>query len=439
MTIRDRMHREEGAVITIVAIVLPVLLLLSAAGVSGFTLFASHRELQRAADQAALAGGAALPPFDPNVVVDDPTYPIPGTEAVYDNLDELGLTPPPPPKMSDIIPDPRAIACAYGSNALGSESAALMSSIEDQGSFEVPLNDAGEPLHTACEDIRVYPRIEPNPHNTTPVECTNRLVQQVAADHGLFDPDDPSDPTIVQQTIDAIVKMPLNHVLPAAFTPRFQVTVYSQVNPPLLSLITGSDGMQIGARAVAYRRIKNAVVVPILPATKTQIDLGLIDPIEAMTDPVNLNLALARSQRKLIEAIDDADNRLDRVMGALGLPCQHLLHNLRQDLRDIYDPPTGEAPTAREIVDATITAAENTASRTGEAFPDPDNPDSLAGDAVLLIGVTVDEFMNPISALQIPILDAALVVMDEVADGDYRAAVVSAANARGAWRASLVE
>lgn len=431
-----RMRSERGGVLVLVAIVLPLLFVLTGAGVAGFSLYGSHRELQRAADQAALAGAAGLPPFDPNVLT-DPAFPIPDTDPFLpDRLEQLvdGYV----ARIGDLVPDPRAIACAYGSAGLDSSSAVLASALDDPDLFEIPTDDEGEPRDTVCDDPRIYPRVETNPDNTTPVECANRLVQEVATLAGRLDPDGETLSSPIQDAVDTLVRMPLNHVLPAAFTPRMHVDVYSYLEPPLLSLVTSDNGGHLRAGATAYRRIKNAIVVPILPSQQLEIDLGLTDPVEVITED-NLNIALQASQTKLIEAVDDADGRLDELMATLGLPCQHLLHNLRQDLRDLYDPPSGPAPSALDIADAAVTAAENTAARTGISRPDPSDPDSLAGDAVLLIGVAVDEFMNPVAATQIPILDAALVVMDRAADGSYRAAVVSAANARGIFRASLVE
>jgi hypothetical protein len=436
--IRQRFAREDGGVLTIAAIVLPLLLLLSAGGVSGFSLFASHRELQRAADQGALAGGASLPIADPNVLVSGAPFPLPDTEPVYALVE--GATGHNLPRVRDLVPDPRAVACAVGADALSSaESAALINAFGEVLT-EPPLGDDGSPISTVCSDFRIYPRIESNPDNTTPVECTDRLIEQVAEDAGDLDID-LLDPVLsqIQRAVNGVVRMPLNHVLPAAFTPRMRVTAYSKIRPPLLSLITGGDAGTMHVSATAYRRIKNAVVVPILPSQRLLIDLGVVDPIDVMTDPVNLNRALNTAQKPLINAITDADNRLDGLMASQGLPCDHMLHNLRQDLRDIYDPPTGPAPSARDIVDAAVTAAERTAARIGEAKPDPADPDSLAGEAFVLIGITVTDLMQPIAATQIPILDVALVSMSRASTGDFRAAAISAANAHGAFRATLVE
>jgi hypothetical protein len=449
------LKRDDGGVLAIVAIVLPVLVLLSAGGVSTYAMYASGRELQTAADQAALAGAIALPPFDPNVIVDNAPFPIPSTDPLY------ALLPPDVgrivPRMGDLIPDPRRVACEVGRAQLDPNAATVVNTLKSQDVFDPPLGDDGKPAQTVCENVAVYPRIEPNPDNTTPVDCTNRLVQRVAEDAGSLDPsvDTVLDPVLapVQARVDTVVRMPLNHVLPAAFTPRMHVDVYAGIEPPMLTLITSRKGGTMHAAATAYRRIKNAVVVPIFPAQQATLVPNPIthllpvnpatgkpwEPIDFMTDPVNLNTALHAQQATLIAAITDADDRLDTVMQEYRLPCDHLLHNLRQDLRDVYDPPAGPAPAATDIVDAAIAAANSTASAVGAARPDPSDPDSLAGEAFYLIGVSVDQFMRPIAATQIPILDVALVTMRKVGDGSYEAAVVNAANAYGVFRASLVE
>jgi hypothetical protein len=436
------MHREDGGVLLVVAIVMPLLMLLTAGGVAGFSLYASHRELQRAADQAALAGAAALPPADPNVLVENAPFPLPSTDPVYELASGLGVN---LPTMRELIPDPRAVSCAIGTNALTAPVADILGAFEDMSDFETPLDDDGAPASTVCDDVRVYPTIQPNPDNTTVLECTNRLVEQVAEQAGLSDllgglPIDlPPLVSDVQNLVNGVVKMPLNHVLPAVFTPQMRVTTYGRVRPPLLSLITGDHVGTMKASATAYRRIKNAVVVPILPAQQLSINLGLLRPIDVMTNTVNLNNALRTPQQPLLNAIDDADQRLDGIMDDYGLPCSHLLHNVRQDLRDIYDPPSGPAPSALDIADSAVEAAERTAARVGIPQPNPSDPTSLAGEAFVLIGVAVTNAMQPVSALQIPILDVALVSMREVGEGDYRAAVISAANAHGAFRATLVK
>ncbi|MEX2393370.1 MAG: pilus assembly protein TadG-related protein [Actinomycetota bacterium] len=425
MRIKQRLASEDGGVLMIAAITLPILLLVSAGGVGGFSLFASHRELQRVADQAALAGAASLPPFDPNALVENAPFPLPDTEPAYERVE--GATSQNLPRMRDLVPDPRAVACMLGTDALNAEGTPLVDAF-DEDLIDPPIDEDGNAVDTVCDDIRIHPRIQHNPDSTTPVECTNRLIEAVA-----------DDTTGLQTLINAIVRLPVDDVLPAAFTPRMRVTTYSKIKPPLLSMITGSDGGTMRVSATAYRRIKNAVVVPILPAQRLSIDLGLVDPIDVMTNPTNLNNALNTAQKPLIDVITDADNRLSTLMSTLGLPCQHMLRNLRTDLYDLYNPPTGEAPSARDIVDAAVTAAEQTAADIGVPTPNPSDPSSLAGETFLLIGVTTTDLMGPVAATQIPILDVALVSMRRGEDGNFVASVVEAANAHGAFRATLAE
>lgn len=453
-----RIEDEHGAVLIVFAILFPVLMILTAGGVAGYNLYASQRELQRAADQSALAGAAALPPFDPNVLVEESPFPLPQTD---DAWAELPIDPPEDvpelAKMRDIVPDPRAVSCRLGSALLTSEAATIVSA------FGVSADDDDEESpETVCEDYRVIPRMQSSPEATTAWECTNALARKAASsidiDDDPFDPlagldlGDP-DPGSLQDTVNDIVEMPLDRVLPAALTPQMRVDTLSGVHPPFLSFITGEGGLTLRTAAVAHRRIKNAVVVPILPDQMVRIrgdaslpGIELETAVEVMTDPVNLNRALDTDQAPLINAIDELDEELTDLMGTYGLPCDHLLHNMRRDLRDIYDPPAGPAPAAADIVDDAIASAERTAARLGEIAPDPDNPDSLAGEAFVLIGVSVDESMELISDLQVPILDVALVTMHRTNECDdieaatecYEAALVSAANAHGAFRATLV-
>lgn len=424
--LRKKVRDERGSVLVLTGVVLPLLLLTTAGGVAGFTLLGAHRELQRAADQASAATAAAMPPTDPGVFSEDAPFPLPGTDPVFELAEQGGLD---APRMGDLAPDPRAVGCAYGEAGMSSGSARLVTAYEEPAGMTPPVNDGGDPRSTVCDDGRLYPALQRNPDNATPTECANRLVRQVS-----------SDRERIQELIAPLVRMPLDHLLPAAFTPHAHMEIFSHQAPPLLSLIKGADGRPLGSRTIraestAYRRIKNAVVVPILPEQQARIELGLTDPITVITDPVNLNNALRQQQAPLIGAIHNVDSLLDETMGTLGLPCRHLLHNLERDLRDIYDPPSGPAPSALDLVDAAVLAQQQAASRLGAAEPDPDDPSSLAGEAFFLIGVST----GPVSELQIPILDAALVVMAEQAEGDLRASVISASNAQGVFRATVVD
>ncbi|MGH2771716.1 MAG: TadE/TadG family type IV pilus assembly protein [Actinomycetota bacterium] len=416
---RTRLSEERGAILVMAAVMIPVLLALVAGGMVTFSLSAAKHELQRSADQAALAGAASIPPADPMVLRSAVPFPLPGTQAIYNLAPGFG---PNLPRMGDPVADPRAVSCAYGSSGLTGDSASILGAF---GEGSGPQSDRnGNPVSTMCADERIRPALTTDPNGTTPAECANALAAE-AADRR----------PVLQPLVNQLVRLPLDNVLPAVFTPVMRVDAFSGIRPPLLALITGQNRGTAQVSATALRRIKNAVVVPILPAQQLQIELGLNTSINVMTDPVNLNNALRTAQRPLIDAIDRVDQRLSSLMPGLGAGCTSLLYNLRRDLRDIYDPPVGPAPSALDIVDAAVSAQQAAAGRVGTYEPDPTNPNSLAGEAFFLIGVS----SGPLSATQIPILDAALVVINEQSEGNYRASAVAAANARGAFRATLVD
>ncbi len=441
MRLRSRLADERGGVMLVVAIVLPLLMLLTAGGVSGFSLYTSHRELQRAADQAALAGASTIPLLDPNVLVENAPVPLPNTEPVYEILEGAGVN---LPRMNELSFDPRSVACGVGADSL-SNSADFVNSFGEE--ITEPLVDEdGNAFTQVCDDERIYPRLKTNADTTSVLECTNLLIDELAEQAGALDINlltwllSP-----IQNLVNDIAKMPLHHVLPALYTPRMKVTSFSKLRAPLASLITGNDTGMMHATATAYRRIKNAVVVPIIPTSiqQLQINLGLLDGSQLFRDlinnPVNLNNALRRAQQPMLNVLANVDTRLNSLMSTLGLPCNNVLSNLRQDLRDIYDPPSGPAPSAVDIGDAAVEAAELTAAAIGAASPNPADPNSLAGEAFLLIGVSATNALLPISAANIPILDVAVVSMREVAEGDYRAAIINASRAHGIFRATLVE
>lgn len=442
MRIRTRASREDGGVLIVVAIVFPVLIALVAGGVVGFTLFTAQRETQMAADQAAVAGAAALPPLNPNAVYENLPFPLPDTDPLYQVFEEQELN---IPRVGELIPDPRSVACVYGSLGLASESAALV------GAFGAPFGGAptdvdGAPLDaTVCNDDRVYPSMQ----SSTVIDCIDQITDRLSAEITARLIGDPLLAPLLPDILGAVVARTeqlvdgLNEAVPAAMSPRMRVDVTTGFRPPMLSIIVGGEGLTLRASAVAVRRLKNAVVVPVLPGQQ-------VGPV--VTDPVNLNDALREAQPPLVALLGTMDGQLNTMMSTLGLSCRDVLSDLQRDLSDIYNPPSGPAPSAVDIVEEAVTAAQDAAARTGIPV------DELAGEAFYFIGagdsVTVgsivsgvvgplldpiaQDLLGPIAALQIPTLDVAIVALSEVSDGDYRAALISAANAYGAFRATLV-
>ncbi|MGH2769037.1 MAG: hypothetical protein ACRDJF_00710 [Actinomycetota bacterium] len=411
-----------------------VLALLAAGGISAFTMYGTTRELQKAADQAALAGAAAMSPFYPDAVLESLPFPMPDTDPVYELAEDAGLN---VPRLDDLVPDPRAVACAYGAQGLSSRSAPF---VEAFGT--APLS----PPPTICADTRIHPSLE----SAGLVECidqisttlTDRVRSALQANPVLA----PFMPDILDAVLAPTRRMVdgLKQAVPAAFSPRIKVEISSGMEPPMLSIITGEDGIQMRTTAVAVRRLKNAAVVPLARG-------GRLAPV--VGDPINLNPVLGEAQAPLIDALGDANTALNTLTSSLGLAgCQDLLVDLRTDLSDIYNPPTGPAPYARDLVRESVAVARSAASRTGVAI------DELAGDAFYVIGSgdpspvgdlaagvlpthlqpLARSLLGPIGATQIPTLDVAIVTFTDAGNGDYRATIIDSANARGAFAATLV-
>ena len=348
-----RIRDERGAVLIIVALVMSTLLILSAGGIMLFTLYGSHREMQKAADQAALAGAAALPPLYPDAVLDN--FPLPNTSPVYDFLGSRGLD---IPRLTGIVPDPRAVACEYGHESLEPISAKL---IQQFGDAPTPTPS------TVCSDKRVSPSLQ----SSAVLDCLSGIVSRLSGElaplRGL--------PIVGDQIFNGVLRRvqrladSIRMAAPAVLSPKMTVDVISGVKPPMMSFITGTNGLQMKATATAERRLKNAVVVPVT------------NPRGSVAD-VNLNTALNQLQGPMISGLDTTRDLVrNQVTNRLGLPnCDAVFNELKTDLTSIYNPPTGPAPTARQLVQTSANAAEQAAAATGVAV------EQLAGEAFFLIG-----------------------------------------------------
>jgi hypothetical protein len=166
---------------------------------------------------------------------------------------------------------------------------------------------------------------------------------------------------------------------------------------------------------------------------------------------VNFNTALNQAQAPLIQAVGAVNTQLNTLTSQLGLPnCNNLLTDLQTDLSDLYNPPLGPAPSARDLALEAIRGARGAAGRAGvatnqvgEAFlaVSPGNPTSvgtLVGSTLGALGFLLTPLLNALGFTQIPALDVAPVVFNEVAAGDISGTIIAAANARGLFQATLV-
>lgn len=440
-----RSSDESGAVLIIVALVTLVLLILSAGGIMLFTLYGSQREMQKSADQAALAGAAALPLLNPGQTMD--ALPM---NTYYELSEGVGLDVP--VKSLAGIPDPRAVACAYGVRSLDPRSAGLTDNFGNaytgaagycanapwsDGRVHVTLDALSSPITACINGLRTDINGVINDLNSG----LDGLLNDLLALLGLGLSEDEAT-AIVDETVarlDALLLSieNLEALSPALLTPEVTATVSDRVSPPLMSFVTGSDGVDMEVTATAERRLKNAVVLPDAPA---------------LTD-VSLNSALAAAKPEVEDALVSLNGEINTLMGQLGLSeCENLLDpssKIYKDVTDLYNPPAdGPAPTGRSMIEGASDSALRAAGDAGTTV------DNLHGEAFVviregvgpttlssLLGVLVDDLglSSTIKNLSIPAMDVAVVAAHNLEKGNIsnEDLIKDLASARGLFTATL--
>ncbi len=487
----NRLRRDEdGGIIILAALILPVIMTLVASGIVSFGLLNGQRELQAAADHAALAGAAALPPLDPNAVVSSLGFPmqicVPGTNSCVNTSGVYTIQPTEVQNLlqtTQLIPDPRAVACAYAQSGLSTGAAPLVGVFANANLTQTPTGDQptvctqfdkdhGTQIinngHTV-PDTRIYPSLLPGTVLTCidaiTTSLTNTLTSELSSLLSTYG--------VPLSSILGSVVDPLNQIAPALLSPRMKVDISQGYNPPLLSLITGSNGTDLQATAIARRRLKNAIVIKLQPGER----VGL-----TATGGVNMTSALQIPQSSLLSDLGTTNTGLVNLessmsaLGVTGMNCPNPLGDLMQDLKDIYNPSTGDS-SAVDLVSQAVNATQAAATRTGLSASSIQRTGFLmigvgnASNSTVSIGASIqtslqaslgktlgnvvsnlaNALLGPIAALQIPILDAALVTFSAAGNNKYTAnciaspsyptcpVLVAAANAWGAFRASLVQ
>lgn len=424
-----------------------VLLTLTAGGIMLFTLYGSQREMQKAADQAALAGAAGMPLLNPGQTLS--SLPL---NTIYDLTDDVGLDVP--IKGLSNVPDPRAVACAYGTRSLEADSAKFVANFHiaatglpssycsnapwSDARVNPTLNTLSTPLSTCVNGLTT------NINNTinSLIAGKNSLLGNLLALLGLgmtaAQVTAIVDATVAQLTGVLKSVQNLEALSPALLTPEMTVTVTDKVKPPLVGMITGGDGVQMKVTATAKRHLKNAVVLP-----NTSALLG-----------TDLNTPLNATKPQVLNALEQANTQLNSLMTSFGLSsCQNLLapsSSVYQDISDIYDPPASGTYTGRHLINGATAAvnravassgvtAENVA---GEAFVvirqgvTPTTVSSLLGSIVNDLGLS-----STVKSLPIPALDVVLVAAHNLEDGNISNPdlITDAAAARGLFTATLVK
>lgn len=355
---------ERGAVAVLMALWLPVLLGAAALGVGVLTLAGGERELQRAADAGALAAASQLP------------------------LVEVGAA----STVGDLLPSGSTVqerACGVATANLGE--ARLTSAFATTTGCDAQALALAPNLVTALEDG--FGVVDPSL-----LEPLNRIVDVAG-------------------------------VLPAIAAPHVEATVTSDIDPPLRRLVSPGEPGEMEATAVARRRFKNAVFVPAVDAYgECQVLLGWMELGDLLESSllgteddcrVNANETLTIPRDPALDTLDTLADGLPTQLS----PAAGAIRELRNDLADLYDPPSGPVPDQHDIIAAA--AANNEDVLVIVAEP-------ISGGGGLLESL--------IGASAVPILDVAAVPASELADGTFDPADAKAlTEAQGIFRATLVE
>lgn len=278
----------------------------------------------------------------------------------------------------------------------------------------------------------------------------------------------------------------LDTSLPSLMCPEISVGIDQPVREPVFDRSSVPNG-----RATARRVVKNAVVVPVFEGqaiaaaaggTVTASVNGAGVTVSQATGgtvtipPQNLNALLIDAQAELLTLLDEVDAIADAavkaanvtvdelngvfegidalgtnpppVPGAEPLQSLRLTKCLRDTLTQVYDPPSGDAPTAEEVLaDAAesgeqvvvvqVGAVEAACTEPGAipyvtAIPEP----TLSPACIR--AATAPQY-NPLNGLyEVPFFDATPVLVQDVGEHNFAAVPVHASQAAGAFRAALV-
>lgn len=269
----------------------------------------------------------------------------------------------------------------------------------------------------------------------------------------------------------------LDTTLPNAVCPQVNVEVDQPVREPVFDRASTPNG-----RATARRVVKNAVVVPVfngLALTSAHEAVAAADDLlatvtgkdtldEVRLPAQNLNTTLLAEQKRLLALLDQVDVAINARLAAanaavaelngvtdpvladasetLGVPVPpvtanlgslNLLKCLRDTVSQVFDPPSGDAPTVEEVLASAAATGEpvqliqvGAMSCTGAVS---------AVEALRCVQAATGTVAGSVTGLyDIPFLDVTPALVKDVGDGQYQAVPVHASQASGAFRASLV-
>ncbi len=315
----SRRQSDDGAIAVLWAIVLAVL----AAPLAGLVLASYVRtatvaELQRAADQGALAGAAVVPLGDLNFA------------KAYLDATSGGATSGAGTPLAGYLPpgpaNPLAVACAQARIALAADDGFGARYARPHAPASGDGTDPDGPVCTA--------RYLPDSSLGAALQsCTNAL----AAGSGVPLPGLPN----------------LSRTIPALVHPGVEVSLTWPVRGPLDGLLGTGQATPHKVTGAAVRRFKDLVVLPTAPL-----------PTGATVD---LNPAVSSPTASLYTTLKAAEAVLNPTLAAMG--CSGILAALGDDLADLNPGTNPNPPTTADIVAGAAAAA--TPLLVAEIPPDP--------------------------------------------------------------------
>ena len=298
MSLRARLHDDEGAIAVLYGIVFTfVVVPLLVVGTTTYVRSSTTAELQRSSDSGALAGAAAIPFGNTHFVLDylDAT----SRGATTDTLSQLGL--------DYNLPDPLQVAC-----------------------------DTAQRSATDAHNVGAAYALKNGPAQCDAAYLGDPGVvgaaKACAAALGVQAPPLPGQPDFTG-------------LLPALFHPGVQTTMTWHVTGPMDSMLGGGPGKPETTTSTARRRFKDMVVVPVVG---TPVNVAAAD-----TSTLNLNPYAGDVRTFVGNAFDGTETLLQQTPQLA--PCQQVVDASRADVLDAIDPPATGPQFDQILADATAT------------------------------------------------------------------------------------
>jgi hypothetical protein len=501
-------RRDDGSIAVLAAVTFPVVLLCVALAVSTMVWASSEHETQRAANQAAVraAATAFLGTDFPYEQVPGLTTPVtyPDVDAI---AAWAGISPPADASDCGTVGVPPSATHLGPLTVTAQGSLTLPADCDDVGPWVVPppLGETDASRAVACSTARDamapdsarYANSFYGGSGDSQPDCkldgTGRIgvtlatgsplvgFGQQAADagSGALATQLPPQFGSVAELLGAF-GIHLSTALPSLLCPEISVSVDQPVREPVFDRKSAPNG-----KATARRIVKNAVIVPVYngdsisstTSTAVQVGNAVQTTVEGGTTvvipPRNLNSQLIDAQQQMLTLLDEVDAIADAAIragdvsvdqlngtfsgmdptaeqppplpGAGPLEGLRMTKCLRDTLGQIYDPPSGDAPTTDEVLkDAAETGDQVVVVQVGivqAACTEPGAIHTVRGllrsdDCVR--AATSPTYHPSTGVYEVPFFDVTPVLVQDVGNHNYEAVPVHASQAAGAFRGGLV-